>query len=78
MLFTDRDGCTEEDLLKFDQLPFEHKKVFVNHPRPDLKSAVYIHGFEDESSVGMCMSYQKGLSYKRYYDQFDYVGWFNS
>ena len=78
ILFTDRDGCTDEDLINFDKLPYEHKAVFVNRPRPELKSAVYISGFENEESVGMCMDFRKDCFYKRYYDEFDYVRWFNS
>lgn len=79
VLFTDRDGCTEEDLINFDNLPYRHKAVFVHKPHPNIKSAVYIRGFENENSVGMCMDYKNGgNSYKKYYDDFDYVGWFNS
>ena len=78
VLFSDRDGCTEEDLIRFDNLPYIHKAVFVNRPYERIKSAVYIRGFENEDSVGICMDYRKGFSYRKYYDDFDYVGWFNS
>lgn len=78
VLFTDRDGCTEQDLLEFDKLPYKKKVVFVNRPHPSIKSAVYIRGFEDEECVGPCMAYKSKISYRRYYDDFDYVEWFNS
>lgn len=78
ILFTDRDGCTEQDIIEFDNLPYENKVVFVNKPHPDIKSAVYIRGFENEECVGPCMAYKSKLSYKKYYDDFDYVKWFNS
>ena len=77
VLFTDRDGCTEQDLLEFDKLPYKKKVVFVNRPHPSIKSAVYIRGFEDEECVGPCMAYKSKISYRRYYDDFDYVEWFN-
>lgn len=77
ILFSDRDGCTQEDLATFDQLPYAHKAVFVHVPHPEITSAVYIHGFENESCVGMCMYYTGKLSYRRYYDDFDYVAWLN-
>lgn len=77
ILFTDRDGCTESDLKDFDNLPYKNKVVFVNKPYPNIKSAVYIPGFEKEESVGLCMEYRSVLSYKKYYDYFDYVKWFN-
>lgn len=77
ILFTDRDGCTYDDLLDFDRLPFKNKIVFTKRPYPDIKSAVYIKGFENQDSVGDCFAYMpKGLG-KKYYDQFDYVSWFN-
>lgn len=77
ILFTDRDGCTYDDLLDFDRLPFKNKIVFTKRPYPDIKSAVYIKGFENQDSVGDCFAYMpKGFG-KKYYDQFDYVSWFN-
>lgn len=78
ILFNDRDGCTYEDLMEFDKIPFEHKVAFTNKPYPEIKSAVYIKGFEDKDEVGNCFDYvPKGFG-KKYYDQFDYVSWFNS
>ena len=65
ILFTDRDGCTEQDIIEFDNLPYENKVVFVNKPHPDIKSAVYIRGFENEECVGPCMAYKSKLSYKK-------------
>lgn len=77
VLFTDRDGCTEEDLIAYDSLPFENKVVFVHKPYPNIKSAVYIKGFEEDESVGICSEYKSGFSCKKYYDDFNYVSWFN-
>ena len=77
ILFTDRDGCTKQDLIDFDNLKYINKAVFVHKPFPDIKSAVYIKGFEQNDSVGMCMDYKGRFSLKRYYDDFDYVSWFN-
>lgn len=42
ILFTDRDGCTEQDIVEFDNLPYKNKVIFVNKPHPNIKSAVYI------------------------------------
>ena len=77
ILFTDRDGCTYEDLQRFDNLKFQHKVVFVHKSYPEIKSAVYIPGFEREKCVGMCMDFKNRFTYKRYLDAFDYVAWFN-
>lgn len=78
ILFTDRDGCTEQDIVEFDNLPYKNKVIFVNKPHPNIKSAVYIRGFENDGCVGPCMAYKSKISYKKYYDDFDYVEWFNS
>lgn len=78
ILFTDRDGCTYDDLQHFERLNYKHKAVLVNKQYPELKSSVYIPGFEQEKCVGMCMEYMSRFTYKRYLDAFDYVSWFNS
>ena len=78
IMFSDRDGCTESDLREFDQLPYVNKVVFVHKQYPDIKSAVYIKGFENQDSVGICSRYKNLFSLEKYYDDFDYVEWFNS
>ena len=77
ILMTDRDGCTKEDLLAFEQLKYLNKKVFTHIEYPDIKSAVYIPGFEKENCVGMCYEYPNSRSFKRRYDVFDYISWLN-
>ena len=77
VLFTDRDGCTYEDLIAFDNLPIKNKIVFTNKEYPDIKSSFYIKGFENQSEVGQCFEYMPHKLGYKYYDQFDYVGWFN-
>lgn len=77
VLFTDRDGCTYENLKEFDLLPYQNKVVFTHKPYPDIKSAYYIRGFEKLDSVGMCFEYKNKFTGRKYYDQFPYVQWFN-
>ena len=43
---------------------------------PELKSAFYIKGFENEGEVGDLFTFS-GWNGEKYYDQFDYVSWFN-
>ncbi|MGY4676111.1 DUF1919 domain-containing protein [Pasteurella sp. P03HT] len=76
IIMTDRDGCTYQDLVEFDTLSFNNKVVFTSKSYPELKSAVKISGFEQEEMVGDLSEYT-GFNGKRYYDQFDYVAWFN-
>lgn len=77
ILFTDRDNCTYQNLLDFDRLPLKNKIVFTHKPYPEIKSAVYIKGFEKEVSVGDCFRFKNKFSGKKIYDQFDYINWFN-
>lgn len=77
ILFTDRDGCTYEDLKRFDNLKYKKKAVFVHKKYPEIESAVYIPGFETLGSVGECSCFRNSFTYKKFYDSFDYVSWFN-
>lgn len=78
VLMTDRDGCTEEDLANFEQLPQKNKIIFTNKPHPNISSARYISGFENQESVGVCSEYRNRWSWTKYYDDFDFVAWFNN
>lgn len=78
VIFTDRSGCTMEDLKAFDALPYKNKVVFTHIPQPGIKSAYYIRGYENEEKVGILSGWQdETMPIKRVFDQFDYVGWFN-
>ena len=77
ILMTDKDGCTDEIMRAFDALPYRNKALFTHVPRPDIASAVYIPGFEQESEVGNCDAFVNNISGKKYFDYFDYVKWFN-
>ena len=76
VIFSDRDGCTIDDLEQFDKLSY-NKVVFTNKPYANLKSSFYLKGFENQESVGLCYEYQPNHLGRKYYDQFDYVTWFN-
>lgn len=77
IMMTDRDGCTYQNLQDFDRLPFENKVVFTHKPYPEIRSSVYIKAFENQNQVGDLFEFS-GWNGKKYYDQFDYVAWFNS
>lgn len=77
ILFSDRDGCSYQDLCDFEALPFSHKAVFTHIPYPELPSAVYIPGWENEECVGLCSEYVSHFSGRKHYDAFDYVKWIN-
>ena len=74
---SDRDGCTNEDLLEFDKIKCINKVVFVRELRPDLKSALYVPGYE-KGCVGNIYKW-KGLFGKRIWNSsdFNFVGFIN-
>lgn len=77
ILMTDQDGCTGELMEAFDALPYQHKIIFTHLPHPQIRSAVYIPGFEQQEAVGNCDSFRSPYRGKKYFDSFDYVNWFN-
>lgn len=77
IMFTDRDGCTEEQLKRFDSLPYKNKVVFTAKQHKDIKSAVWCEEFSQESEVPVLTLY-RNISGERLYDRyFDFVGWLN-
>lgn len=81
-MMIERDGCTHEDLLKFDSLPYKQKVVFVHKPMPEIKSSFYIPNTELDGTNGHWVSalatYKNRITGKRYIDDFDYVQFLNN
>lgn len=78
IIMTDRDGCTEEMIKEFDELPYKNKVIFTHKPYPKYKSAFYIPGFEDAGEVGILTEFKPGLLKRKYIDSFDIVRFLNS
>lgn len=77
-LFTDRDGCSDLNKKRFQELPYKNKVLFTHIHDMKYPCSVYIPGFEQEGMIGEPMHYKSRLSLKKYYDAFDYVEWINS
>lgn len=77
-ILIERDGCTKEDLIRFAKLPYP-TAALVHMPMPEMKNTCYIRGFENEGQVGNCIEYKRNHYFgRRYYDDFDYVQFFNT
>lgn len=76
-MLTESDGCTYENLRDFDNLPYKNKVALVHKPYSEIKCSFYIHGFENQSGLGNLLEYENPYTWRRWIDQFDYVGWFN-
>lgn len=74
VIFCERDGCTYEDLLTFDALPYAHKVVFTHSRYEDISSAFYIAGFEEQECLGDILKWDRKLG-RKIYDRFDFAGW---
>lgn len=70
ILFSDRNGCSMQNLIDFDSLPFENKIVFTHLKLNNIKSSFYIKGFETKECVGNCIEYKTIVPPVRYYDDF--------
>ena len=76
VVMLERDGCTYEDLLTFDELPLKNKVAFVHKLYPDIKCAFFIPEYSHDIEVGRLTRYQ-GHWGKREYDCFDWVSFLN-
>ncbi|WP_322151412.1 DUF1919 domain-containing protein [Paratractidigestivibacter sp.] len=77
VMLAQRDGCMEDDVRAFDELPFKHKVAFTAQPMPDCQSAVYIPGFADGNQVRVLSDYVSKFSGRRIIDEFDIVRFLN-
>ena len=77
-MMTERDGCTDEQIKRFDELPYEHKVIFTRRQRDDIPSSFYIAGSEEENGEvrDLCL-YKSKFTGERWIDGFDYVGFLN-
>ena len=70
-ILVETDGCTYEDLLRFDKLSHPNKIALTHKTYPEIKCAFQIKGYEKIGAVTDSYRYYKILP-KRYYDQFNW------
>ena len=76
-ILVERDGCTRDDLVRFSRLPYP-TAALVHLRMPEIKNSHYIRGYEDDGGIGNSIEYKKRHYFGcRYYDDFDYVSFFN-
>lgn len=79
ILLTVDPDCEQTLLDDFDSLPFKNKIIFTNSKDLKSKSAFYIKNFIMKGSAPHAYyKFINKFSGKKYYDQFDYVKWFNN
>lgn len=78
LIGSERGECTYETIQRFDKLPYDNKVILTHVRYPEISSAYYIKGFEDQEELGMILNYKKQFLRRRYLDDFDYVSFLNS
>lgn len=80
VVLCEKKGCTLEHMKAFEALPYKHKLILTCHYYPELKYGFYIKGFEKIGYIDNLLKDVPGLfpTLKKYYDQFDFVTWFNT
>lgn len=77
ILGIDGDNCTYETMQRFDKLPYKNKVIFTHKEYPEIESAYYIPGFENEDGVGVLLYFKNQFLVRRYLDDFDYIAFLN-
>lgn len=77
IIMVEKDDCTKEDIENFNKLEYKNKIVFTHREMKEYESCFYIKGFEDNNEIGNLMSYYTWFG-KKFYDQFNFIKWFNS
>ena len=76
VIISELGACDEQTLRDFDALPFKNKVAFTQNAYPELQSTFQIQGFKGQKQLGDLFAFS-GWNGHKYYDQFDYVSWFN-
>ena len=78
IIMSEKKGCTYQNMIDFDQLPYKNKIMLTHKPYPEIKSSYYLKGFEDLDYLGVISDFVPGQFFgKRYYDNFDFFSWLN-
>lgn len=70
-ILVERDGCSSQDLIDFDSLPFTNKVALTRTNDLNLNSAFHIRGYDNKEELGDIMFF-KGVLGRRIYDQYDW------
>lgn len=72
IILIEKDGCTINDLIEFDNLPYKNKIAITHKDYPHIKCAKKISGYENCHEVGLITDFN-GFFGKRHYDRIDWA-----
>ena len=76
-MMTDRDGCTEALIRRFEALPYKNKLLFSARKYPDCKSVIFCKEYEKSNCVPILTEWRNWHGERLYDRYFDFVGWLN-
>jgi uncharacterized protein (DUF1919 family) len=76
-VLVERDGCSIEDLTKFDSLGVSHKISLTKEPYKGLRHSFHIKNFEDKDELGNLLDFENRFSGKRLMYAFNFIKWLN-
>lgn len=71
------DDCKEKEIREFLSFQAKGKKILLLNHDFNLENTFYIKGFEDCNSLGNIIEYDTSKIGMRYFDQFDFISFFN-
>lgn len=76
-LLIEKDGCTKEDIIAFNNLPCKNKRIISHYDIPNLNNIWVVNKdrLKDEAED---MTKWEGMFGKRRYDDLNFVKWMNS
>lgn len=75
LILVETDGCTYEDLERFDKLQYPNKVALTHIPYPQIKCSFCVKGYMDKGGVTDAYRFHKILPLRQY-DQFDWFKFF--
>lgn len=79
VVLCEKKGCSIEQMEQFEALPYKNKVILTCYHYPKLECAFHIKGFESIGYIDNLLKDMPGIfpTARRFYDQFDWVKWFN-
>lgn len=78
VIMNDRNGFMDEDVARFEALPYEHKVLYTHKPYSNAPHTLYMEGEDNLPYVDMMTNFENPVTLKRRYDRFDYYGMFTN
>ena len=78
IMMVQREGCDDNMVARFNDLPYKRKVIFTAKSYPDCQSAFCIPDSEEETweVMDLCR-YKSRFTGRRWLDEYDYVGFLN-